>query len=370
MSASPDNVTLGRRRLASTALLMGIAAALVTGLFGALGTAESRELAWDFRVAYLPAAEAVRDGMSPYPEVLDGVDVPRLYAYPPQLAFALTPFTAVSDDVAAALAVLLSLTAMMGALALVGVRDLRCYAVVVLWLPGWNALQMANASALLVLLVACAWRFRSTTWPLALALATAVSLKLILWPLLVWGIATRRFRPVALGVVLGTVMTVAAWAAIGFGGLTKYPDLLSRISEQESYSIVGMVEELGFGRGLANLATLGVGSVLVGLCVMFARRSDDERAFIVALAAALALSPVVWLHYLVLLVVPLGLRRPDFSPLWLLPIVLWVCPRSENGEGLQPFVPAIVATTMLALILVDRHEGRVPRGVSPRVPVS
>ena len=167
MIPARDGAALGRRRLVSTTLLLGAAAALVAGLLGALGTANSQDLGWDYRVAYLPGAEAVVNGASPYPDSLEGVDVRRLYAYPPQLAFVLTPLTALPEDVAVALAVLLSLAAMMGALALVGVRDLRCYAVVVIWLPGWNALQLANISAALVLLVACAWRFRATVWPLA-----------------------------------------------------------------------------------------------------------------------------------------------------------------------------------------------------------
>lgn len=369
MTRARDGAALGRRRLVSTALLLGVAAALVAGLLGALGTAHSQELGWDFRVAYLSGAEAVVKGASPYPDSLEGVDVPRLYAYPPQLAFVLTPFTALPEDVAVALVVLLSLAALMGALALVGVRDLRCYAVVVLWLPGWNALQLANISAALVLLVACAWRFRATVWPLAGALAAAISLKLFLWPLLVWGVATRRLRATALSVGIGLVGTAAAWAAIGFAGLETYPDLLSTIAEQESYSITGMMEELGYGQGVARLVAFGAGSALLALCVTFARRSDDERAFIVALAAALALSPIVWLHYLVLLIVPLGLRRPDFSALWLLPIVLWVCPRSENGDGFQPFVPALVAAAMLALVLIDRRESPVLRDASVRAPL-
>lgn len=356
-----DRAPLGPRRLLSTAVLVGVAAALVVGLFGALGTSQSRELGWDFRMAYLPGAAAVADGASPYPETLDGVDVGLVYAYPPQLAFALTPLTALSEDAAVALTVIFSLAALMGALAILGVRDLRCYAVVVLWLPGWNTLQMGNLSAALLLLVACVWVFRETLWPLVLALATAISLKLFLWPLLVWGLATRRLLPVALSVAVGVATTLAAWAAIGFAGLASYPELLSMIAEQESYSIAGMAAEIGLGHTVGRVAALVVGAALIGLCASYASRSDDERAFICALAAAFALSPVIWLHYLVLLIVPLALRRPHFSALWLLPIALWVCPRSENGDGLQPFVPALVVAVMLALLLVDRRDSRSPQ---------
>ena len=70
------------------------------------------------------------------------------------------------------------------------------------------------------------------------------------------------------------------------------------------------------------------------------------------IGAALALSPIVWLHYLVLLAVPLAIARPRFSPLWLLPIVLWVCPRSGNGDGLETLMPAAVTAIVLGLLLV------------------
>jgi hypothetical protein len=67
----------------------------------------------------------------------------------------------------------------------------------------------------------------------------------------------------------------------------------------------------------------------------------------------------VWLHYLTLLIAPLGLARPRFSPLWLLPIVLWVSPRDENGQGLDPFVPAVVVIGLIALLVLrPRTLGR------------
>ena len=46
----------------------------------------------------------------------------------------------------------------------------------------------------------------------------------------------------------------------------------------------------------------------------------------VGLGATLALSPIVWLHYLVVLLVPMAIARPRFTPLWLLPILLWTSP--------------------------------------------
>jgi hypothetical protein len=362
MSPATARRPLGWRNLLVTGVLVAGAGVLVAGLFTAFGSQRPEELGWDFRVAYFPAAESVVAGESPYPSAPDDprLDEKTVYAYPPQLALALTPLTALRVDAAVVLAVLGSLAALMGALALVGVRDLRCYAVVVIWGPGWNALEMANVSALLALLLALAWRFRTTLWPAAAALGTMISLKLFLWPMLVWAVATQRSRAAGLAIALGSALTVGSWALIGFAGVGEYPDLLSRVATQDSYSIHGITSALGFGSDAAYVVAFAVGGALLAGSLSFGRRGDDERAFIAAIAAALAISPIVWLHYLVLLAVPLGIARPRFSAIWLLPIVLWVSPRSENGELLETMFPGLVVAAFFAILLTRRQPRSVP----------
>ena len=146
-----------------------------------------------------------------------------------------------------------------------------------------------------------------------------------------------------------------AWAVIGFAGFVDYPDLLRRLSElqsERSYSIVGMAATLGVGEGVGRAATLVVGGALLVACILLARRGDEERSFTCAVAATLALSPIVWLHYLVLLLVPLAILRPRFSLLWLLPVLLWVSPRPGYAEGYETFMPGLVAVILVTVLLV------------------
>ena len=49
-----------------------------------------------------------------------------------------------------------------------------------------------------------------------------------------------------------------------------------------------------------------------------------------ALAAALALSPIVWLHYFVLLLVPIAIARRTFGAIWLIPALFWITPYEEH----------------------------------------
>src|SRR4029079_1067748 len=59
-------------------------------------------LAWDVRFAYLPAAEAVLDGDSPYPALDDPIlEDQKGYVYPPHLLLALLPLTPLPNGVAA-----------------------------------------------------------------------------------------------------------------------------------------------------------------------------------------------------------------------------------------------------------------------------
>jgi hypothetical protein len=348
-----QQVSLGWSRLLVTGALVLVATVYVTGI---LVSADRLGLGFDFRFQYYDGATALVEREPLYPERDDAaLEWGRAYVYPPPLAAALTPFTALSRDAASVLALVGALAAVLGSLALVGVRDLRCYAVAALSAPVWNVLETANVTALLALALALAWRYRSRVWPVALALGVAISMKMFIWPMTVWVLATRRIGVFLRTMAVAAASLLAAWAAAGFQGMRAYPDLISRLSEihaSHSYSIVGMADALGLGRVVGHVALVVVGSALLALCVAYGRRGDDVRAYTLAVAATLAFTPIMWQHYLCLLLVPLAVARPRFSPLWCLPLLLWIAPRVGHGEGIEPYLPALVAATMLVAMLV------------------
>lgn len=351
-SWSEDERPSSRAGLGAAALVL--VAGLVTALLVALSASEEL-LAWDLRFAYLPAAEAVLDGVSPYPALDDPIlEDQKGYVYPPQLVVGLLPLAWLPLELAAALTTLLMLALLGLTLRVLDVRDVRCYAAVLLWVPTVGGYLFSNLSIPLALALAVVWRYRDAVWPPALALGLGVSAKLVLWPMLVWTLATRRLAATAWAVVIGVVVTFGAWAAIGFDGLGGYPDLLRRLNEiqaQNSYSFVGMASTLGLGETVGQALALAVGAALLVATVVLARRGDELRSFTCAVVATLALSPVVWLHYLIALVVPLAIARPRFSPLWLLPILLWVSPKPGYAEGIQTFAPAVVTGILVAVLL-------------------
>ncbi len=320
-------------------------------------------LAWDVRFAYLPAAEAVLDGRSPYPALDDPIlEDQKGYVYPPQLAVALAPLAPLPVDLVALLVTAGMLAMLWLTLRLLDVRDVRCYAAALLWMPVASGLLLANVSIPLALALAVTWRYREHVRGPAVALGLAIAAKLLLWPVLAWAVATRRLRATAWSLVVGFAVTFAAWAAIGFAGIGEYADLLRRLSEiqaENSYSFVGMAATLGFDESVGQVTAVVMGGALLLACVVWARRGDDLRSFTCAVAATLALSPIVWLHYLVVLLVPLAIARPRFSIVWLLPVLLWTSPRPGYAEGVLTFFPALAAAMLVAVVLLSPGRAHV-----------
>jgi hypothetical protein len=353
-----------RRRgdMALTLLLVAAVAILLMGALISVFSVRSDYVGWDLRTGYLPAADAVREGASPYPDPADPeLDLKRAYVYPPQLAIALVPLSGLPVDFATLIVLILSLAAIVGSLALVGVRDLRCYTAVLLWAPTWNALSTLNVSAGMALGAALVWRYRSTLWPLAAAVGLMVSIKLVAWPLAAWLALTRRLGAAVLGLAIGVAVTFVSWAAIGFAGIGNYRELLSKVEAQENYSLVALTVELGLGTTSGHVVSALVGLTLLAVAVGLWRTADHERSYVLTIVAMLVMSPVIWLHYLTSLIAPLGVMRPSFSAIWLLPIVLWISPRDENGAGLHPYLPAVFVAAFVVLMLVSW---------SPRRPVA
>ena len=354
-----------RARLAATAALGTVAAVMIGGGFLA---ALSGRLAVDFRLHYLPAARDVLHGDSPYS--LADATLGHAYVYPPQVAFLLTPFTVLPDGVAALLALVVVASLLVGTLFILGVRDPLCYLALFLWAPTWQEFDMASVTPALAFALAVTWRYRNRTWPPAIALALAVPAKVFLWPLVVWTLATRRLPTTAYAIGVGTVLTFGLWAVLGYQGLADYPSMLQALGDANAakgYSFVGIAASAGLPATVGHVAMLVVGVLLLAGCVVLGRRGDEQGGFFLALAAAFAFTPIVWMHYLVLLAVPLAIARPRFSLLWLLPIALWVGQRSVGFDETFQVLPLLVTAVIVARLVGDGHAIRLCAGVVERV---
>ena len=132
---------------------------------------------------------------------------------------------------------------------------------------------------------------------------------------------------------------------------------------------------LGLPETASRLGVIVVGGALLLLAWRAAMSSGadpterDRRSLSLAVAAALVLTPILWLHYLVLLLVPLGLARPRLSPLWAVPLVLTVFEALDwyrgwpTGDGKALASVAVVSAIVVIASLRSGDSAPVGRRV-------
>jgi hypothetical protein len=280
-------------------------------------------------------------GHSPYP-----------FVYPAPAAFLMVPFGILPWKLAVVAFSLFVTGALFLTLHLLGVRDWRCYGVACASAPFVGSIAVGTLSTFLALCAAAAWHYRDRRWTVAIAIVGAVATKIFLWPLVVWLVATRRLRTAATTVLLGVATVFGCWAAIAFSGLTGYVHFLRHVAGLElgrSYSTFALASSLGASDSTSHLVQGGL--TLVGIAAIFALargRDGDRRAFVAAIAVAVLVSPIVWLHYMILVYVAVALYRRRLSIAWLLPALYWVLP-GEDSHGSTSVILQMWVITGLAV---------------------
>jgi hypothetical protein len=304
-----SGIAAGVERVLLYAAFAALPAVVVVTMFVVAVT--TGPLAWDFRNELYPQAKALLSGDNPYPEGL----------WPPLATVVAMPFTVLPSEVAGVAFAIFGLACMALALWLVGVRDWRVYGAVALWPSVLGDIRIAHLTPLLCLLAALVWRYRDEPLVSGLALGLAGGLKFLLWPLGVWLLATGRVR----AAVVGAVVAAASLLAVApFAPLHEYVDTLREVRntfDQDSYSPFGLLTQLGVSDAAAHMVTYAIGGGLLVLTWL-------RKSFALAIAAALVLSPIVWLDFYALAAIPLAIARPRLSWVWYVPLLTWGLPSS------------------------------------------
>jgi hypothetical protein len=320
---------------------------------------------YDFHI-FWHAGRQVLNGVTPYPAITaEALRNQNQFVYPAPAAVAMVPLSLLPLSVAATIFIGLNVAAVFGALRLVGVRDWRCYALAFCSLATLQSVVMGTFTPLLLIGAAVAWRYRDRRYVAASALAALIVVKLFLAPLVVWLWVTGRRTAAVLSLVIAAAATLIAWAVIGFHGFTSYPHLLSAVSQIEQhkgFSVTALAAAAGIGPGAGRWLAIAVAA---GLCLIAWRSAGatdgDRKAFSAALVAGLALSPIVWLNYFMLLLLPIGLRRPRLAPLWLVMLTPWVFANANTEAPLWKVVAfTAAAACVLVVSLTDRGSRPTP----------
>lgn len=353
MPGAPRTVAASRLAHLASIVLFGVFPVLaLVALFAS--AIEDDVIATDFRQFYR-AAETILDGGDPYlpaGEPLTAWGGP--YPYPPLPAILAGPLTALPFDAAGLLLMAVLAGVALAVPFVLGVRDWRCYGLVLLWPPVISAIQTANLTLWLALLAALVWRFRDRRLATAASLGVTLAAKFFLWPLVAWLAATRRMQSAVLSCALGALLLVGSWTVIGFAGFVDYPDLLRRLEEtvgEDSYTVHIVGLDAGLPSPLARGLWIAVGLALLAGVVVLGRRGDERSAFVLALAAALALTPIVWLHYFALLVVAVALAQPRLGLVWFVPLGMVITPGSGHPTPFETAFTLAVAALTFGLAL-------------------
>jgi Glycosyltransferase family 87 len=306
-------------------------------------------LAADFRHELYPEAKLLLHGTNPFPSpTWDPTAQPNLI-WPPVAAYLVSPLTLLPAGAANVVMALLGLACFALALWLVGARDWRVYGVVALWPEVVGETRVSHLTPLVALLIAGAWRLRDVRGAPGALVGVAVAVKFFVWPVGLWLAATRRARET---LVAALVAGSSLLLVLPFTGLDDYVRSLARLGrafDQDSYTVYGLLVQAGASDSVARAATLAVGATLLAATWRY-------QSFALAVAAALVLSPIVWLDYFALAALPLALARPRLSPIWFVPLATWGLKGAGLGIGDTADITRLLVVFALVFAVAFSHD--------------
>jgi hypothetical protein len=306
----------------ATVTVCGVLPMITLATMLAIGLGDD-SLSADFHHEIYPQAEEMLEGRNPYPPPDFDPTVAPNFIWPPLVAYALSPLTFLPAGAADVVMVLLGLACFALTLWLVGVRDWRVYGVLALWPQIAGEMRVSHLTAPLCLLIALAWRSRDARVASGVSAGIATAAKFFVWPVGVWLLSRRR--PLAALVAAG-IAACSLVLVLPFTALDDYLRVLLQLGrgfDQDSYTLFGLLVQTGASETAGRVAAFTAGGILLGATWRY-------RSLTLAIAAALTLSPIVWLDYFALAVVPLALARPRLSLVWFLPLATW----GLRGAGL------------------------------------
>ena len=302
------------QRVGTVALLAVLPVITAVTMFAVASSDGS--LSVDFQNELYPEAERLLRWENPFPPPGTDLSHGHNLIWPPLAALVAAPFTLLSPEAANWAIALVGLGCFMASLRLVGVRDWRVYGVFALWPQVIGEIRVSHLTPFLCLLLALVWRYREARAVPGLALGCATAIKFFLWPLGIWLAAIGRGREalIAAGVAAASLLLV-----LPFTGLHDYFEVLldlGRTFGTDSYSPFGLLSQLHVPEAPARVVSVALGVALLIGCW---RRASLG----LAVAAALVLSPIVWLDYFAVAAIPLAIVRPRLSAVWFAPLVTW-----------------------------------------------
>jgi alpha-1,2-mannosyltransferase len=295
-----------QERIAYVAILGVIAAYIGFGLKTA-----SNSLGCDFS-AYYGAAVHWANGQPIYDLATTSTGSCGTYQYPPPFVLLAAPFSLFGFDLGNWLWIGFLIGCWALGTAILPVRASTRWTILLLGAVGWPLIfgvRIGQVAPILYLAFAYAWRNLDRPIPLGVAIAVGGLLKLQPGLLAVWLLARREWR--ALATTIGVGLAVVAFGfVVGLrdwaGMLTLLRSLTDAVTVPTNLALGATLHTLGMDAGLAGaIQTVNTGAVFV-LVVAGALWLPRVPGFLVAIVATQLISPILWSHYALVLLLPVA----------------------------------------------------------------
>ncbi len=199
------------------------------------------------------------------------------------------------------------------------------------------SLKLGQVGPLLFLLFAAGWRWLDRPGRLGAVIALGTMIKIQPAIVLVWAALNRRWRTIGVAVVVLLAGAILATLVTGLGTWSDYITVLRQVSAPvttpHNFTPGAIAFQLGASESTATAIQLASTVAVLGVTVWAALRSPAEVGYLTAVTASQLLSPVLWDHYAMLLLLPVA---------WLL----------ERRRWWAALIPLATATPIVLLGIV------------------
>jgi alpha-1,2-mannosyltransferase len=315
---------------------VALAGALVWAALIILAAASSGTLGFDYR-AYDLAVDRLLAGQSMYDPNATSMGPYGLYFYPPPFAILVLPFALLQTDIGVWAWTVMLAVASVVAIWLLPVPARVRWVVLLMAALSWPlvyAIKLGQVGPLLLLLLAAGWRWLDRPWPFGVSAGLGTVIKLQPALLIGWALVTGRRRAALVAVGLVAALAIVATLVAGPQTWLDQVSVLGRVSGPlQAPNAVGL-GQLAYGAGIpATLATLihWANVLLVVAVVAFVVwRGSAVASYLAVVIATQFLSPVLWDHYALILLLPVA---------WLL----------SRGQWWAALIPLATATVLVGI---------------------
>lgn len=330
-------------------LLPVIAIAVLVLTVGATIAVAGDTFGYDFR-AYHAAAVRVLEGRPLYDMNYDVAGPSGLFLYPPTFVPFILPFGLLATVPAAWAWTVAMLMCFVGAVALMPVATRTRWAVVLLAGLSWPFvynIKLGQVGPLLLLLFAIGWRGLDRALPVGTAGGGGAAIKLQPAIVLVWALLTRRWTAAIAGAGILVGLAAMATLIVGVGAWSDFVTLITRVNDPittpHNFTPGAVAYELGVPRDTAAAVQWASTLTALTLFALTALRLGSVPSYLVAVVVSQLVSPVLWDHYAIVLLLPVAwlldrghwwailfvLATPvllvNLLPAWIYPVTFWAC---------------------------------------------